>query len=150
LRLELSNGLDQVSETPAKPIEPPYHQRVPATEVIECAREPWALGQGAAGLVGEDPHAPDPLKRVELQRRLLIGSRDPRGADELTHRLGVSERSDVGAYASLMLDTASELSAKDPGAVGPGVAESLDFETRAEALQLATARLPLIASPKGR
>src|SRR5438552_3253640 len=79
--------LDQVLQPAAETIRPPDDERVARAEVVKARAELGAVLERPGADILVDAFAPGPLKRVELQREVLLVGRHARVAHELAHRL---------------------------------------------------------------
>ncbi len=73
---EGSDGVDQVPQGAAEPVELPHHQGVAGAELVQDAVQLRAGGQragGAAGVVGEDAVAAGRGEGVDLEVEVLLG-----------------------------------------------------------------------------
>jgi hypothetical protein len=61
------DGVDQVAQGAAEPVELPDDQGVAGAELVQDLLEDRAVGRGAAGGLDEDPVAAGALERVDLQ-----------------------------------------------------------------------------------
>jgi hypothetical protein len=64
---QVGEGLDQVLERAAQPVEAPHHQRVAGAQVGKHVPEDDAIGLGAAGRLGEDLAAVRLREGVDLE-----------------------------------------------------------------------------------
>jgi hypothetical protein len=70
------DGVDQVPEGAAEPVQLPDDQGVPGPQLVQELLEGRAVGAGAAGGLGEDPVAAGPLEGVDLELGVLVGGGD--------------------------------------------------------------------------
>jgi hypothetical protein len=70
------DGVDQVPQRPARPIQLPDNQGVAGAELVQDLFESGPVAAGIAGGLGEHPIAAGPLQRVDLELGLLVGGRD--------------------------------------------------------------------------
>src|SRR5436305_9553119 len=91
---ELANQLDQMPQAPAQAIQPPHHQHVLAvTQLLQRPLELRPFAQRPRRGVAEPPLTPGRFERVELQRDVLIASRDTGIANQHTpYRLKTRRR----------------------------------------------------------
>jgi hypothetical protein len=80
--LPLSIAIDEVAQRAPEPVQPPHHERVALTEVIERPRQLGPLAERAAGRVAEDPGASRRGERIMLKRELLLDRGDPGVAEQ--------------------------------------------------------------------
>lgn len=73
---EAGDGVDQVAQGAAEPVELPDHQGVAGAELVEDGGELGAVGAGAAGAVGEHAVAAGLGERVDLEVGVLVGGGD--------------------------------------------------------------------------
>jgi hypothetical protein len=76
---ERGDGVDQVTQRAAEPVELPDHQGVAGAELVQDAVQLRAGGQrasGAAGFVSEDAVAAGVSERVDLEVEVLLGGGD--------------------------------------------------------------------------
>jgi len=66
------DGLDEVFEGAAKPVEAPDDEGIPGPQLRDGLLEAVAVCDGAGGGVGEDPVATRALERVSLQGEGLV------------------------------------------------------------------------------
>jgi len=90
--LEPRDRFDQVPQRAAETIELPDDERVALAEMVEAVVELRADVQRPGGGVFEVSLAPGPVKRIELQREILLAGRGARVTDQ-PHRRIVSETS---------------------------------------------------------
>ncbi len=77
--------------------------------MVERAGHLGPLCYRATGLLAEDALAAGRVERVEVQGGVLLGRRDARVADQVSHPGGsVAEPSDDAPCATLIVDTGSE------------------------------------------
>jgi hypothetical protein len=79
---ESADRIDEVAQRAPEPVQPPHHERVALTEVIERPRQLGPLAERAAGRVAEDPGASRRGERIMLERELLLDRGDPGGAEQ--------------------------------------------------------------------
>ena len=79
------DGVDQVAQGPAEPVEFPDDQGAAGAELVQDLLEQWAVGHGAASGLDEHPVAAGTLERVDLQVRLLVGAGDAGIAQQVAH-----------------------------------------------------------------
>jgi hypothetical protein len=85
-----ADGVDQVAQRPAQPVQLPHHQGVARAQLVEDLVQRRSGGQGAAGGVEEDPVAAGRLQRVDLQVGVLVAGRDAGLAEEVGHAPSVA------------------------------------------------------------
>ena len=73
---QAGDGVDQVPQGPAEPVELPDDQGVAGAELVQELLEGGAVGAGAAGGLGEHPVAAGTLQGVDLEVGLLVGGGD--------------------------------------------------------------------------
>jgi hypothetical protein len=69
---QVGDGVDQVPQGAAQPIQPPDDQSVTGPQLVEELVEDWAVGAGAAGGLGEHPIATGSGEGVDLELGLLV------------------------------------------------------------------------------
>jgi hypothetical protein len=100
---QAGDGVDQVPQRPAQPVQLPHHEGVAGPELVQEG----AIGADAAGGLGEHPIAAGALEGVDLELGLLVGGGDAGVAKQVSHRPTVSQPSDTGGCATLISDTGS-------------------------------------------
>jgi hypothetical protein len=73
---QAGDGVDQVTQRPAKAVQLPDDQGVAGAELVQQLLEDRVVGAGAAGGLGEDPVAAGRGEGVDLQVWLLVGGGD--------------------------------------------------------------------------
>jgi hypothetical protein len=76
-----ADRFDQMRQRAAETIELPYRQDIALTRKIQRRRQSGPLGFRSRGPVFENTNASGLGERVELQRQILLGRRDPCIAD---------------------------------------------------------------------
>jgi len=79
------DGVDQVPQRPAQPVQLPHHQGVARAQLVQELLEGGPVGAGAAGGLGEHPVAAGAPEGVDLEVRLLVGGGDAGVAEQVTH-----------------------------------------------------------------
>jgi hypothetical protein len=104
---EAGDGVNQVPQGAAEPVELPDDQGVAGTQLVEHLGEDGAVGAGAAGGLGQHPVAAGALEGVDLELGLLVGGGDAGIAEQVTHAESVAELCDRVGCATLISDTDS-------------------------------------------
>jgi hypothetical protein len=79
------DGVDQVAQRAAEPIQLPHDKGVAGAQLIQELLEDGPVGAGAAGRLGEHSIAAGALEGVDLELWLLIGGGDAGIAEQVTH-----------------------------------------------------------------
>ena len=74
--IQPGDGLDQVAQGAAEPVQLPDHQGVAGPELVQHPRERGPVVEGPAGGLGEHPVAAGGGEGVDLELRLLVGGGD--------------------------------------------------------------------------
>jgi hypothetical protein len=82
---ELGDGVDQVAEGAAEPVELPHDQGVAGAELVHDGGELGPVGAGAAGPVDKDPVAAGLGEGVDLEVGVLVGGGDAGVAEQVAH-----------------------------------------------------------------
>jgi hypothetical protein len=101
------DGVDQMPQGPAEPVEFPDDQGVAGAELVQELREDRPVAAGAAGGLGEHPIATGTLQGVDLELGMLVGGGDAGIAEQVPRRnldAGLAEerlrRSDLARISS--------------------------------------------------
>jgi hypothetical protein len=89
---QAGDGVDQVAQRPAQPVQLPHHQGVAGAQLVQDVVEGGPVGPGAAGGFGEHPVAAGALEGVDLEVRLLVGGGDAGITEQVSHATTVAER----------------------------------------------------------
>jgi hypothetical protein len=87
LLLEVGEQIDQVARRPSEPVQSPNHDRVAGTKLNDQIVEGRPTRIGSRRLVGENALAARSTQSSELQRLVLIGSRDSGVAEGRSQRV---------------------------------------------------------------
>ena len=82
---QAGDGVDQMPQGPAEPVEFPDDQGVAGAQLIQDLDEGGAVGAGAAGGLGEHPVAAGVLEGVDLELGVLVGGGDAGVAEQVSH-----------------------------------------------------------------
>jgi hypothetical protein len=91
---QAGDGVDQVAQGAAEPVEFPDDQGVAGPQLVEDLGEGGPVGAGAAGGLGEHSIAAGTLQAVDLELWLLVGGGDPGIAVQMSHNVTVPQPSD--------------------------------------------------------
>ena len=91
---ELSDGVDQMPQGAAEPVEFPDDQGVAGPQLVQDLLEDGPVGAGAAGGLGEHPVAASTLEGVDLKLGVLVSGGDAGIAKQVSHAGSVAEPCD--------------------------------------------------------
>ena len=82
---QAGDGVDQVPQGAAEPVELPDDQGVAGAQLVQELLEGGAVGAGAAGGLGEHPVAAGRGEGVDLELGVLVGGGDAGIAEQMSH-----------------------------------------------------------------
>jgi hypothetical protein len=82
---QAGDGVDQVAQRPAEPVQFPDDQGVAGAELVQDLLEDRAVGGGAAGGLSEHSVAAGRSEGVDLELRVLVSGGDAGIAEQMTH-----------------------------------------------------------------
>jgi hypothetical protein len=82
---ELGDGVDQVAQGAAEPVELPDDEGVAGAQLVQELGEDGPVGAGAAGRLDKDAVAAGGLQGVDLELWLLVSGGDAGIAEQVTH-----------------------------------------------------------------
>jgi hypothetical protein len=82
---QAGDGVDEMSEGAAEPVEFPDDQGVARAQLIEELLEDVPVGAGAAGGLGEHPVAAGGCEGVDLELGMLVGGGDAGVPEQVSH-----------------------------------------------------------------